>query len=436
MLFERINASGLGFTIGSISGTTVRDIIFRDSYLYRTFKGIYMKFRMPSTSLDSGPGLVENIIYENITMESPIQWPIWIGPAQQTGGSSSNLCHASPCSLCFPTLPFQTCGVVPNAHYRNITLKDVFIRNPAGSPGVIIGGSDEMASIMDVTFENVKVIPSANVHPIDLLNVFPSLRYPVHDPLAKRTVASFQIVAVLAVLSVGWAGARAWKRQSRRLMEESASTSRGDDETGHGEVADTASSFSRSQYHASSFFQCQFEMVILTLAMMLTTLQLTHTFFLTPKWSSPLQYFVCEGVTNGIAVGDTFPVPFCFEDKTDRSHSKYPHNPIVYVKETGIVVLLGLFWLAYYTRMRRLWDRAQIPCVECVRETTLYQDSFEENNDRSGDGDNIDEDHGDNIDEDQDAKSLMDHETAAQMEEEDEKQCFLHPEEQGRGTMP
>ena len=45
MLFERINASGLGLTIGSIGDGIVRNITFRHCYLYNTVKGIYLKFR-------------------------------------------------------------------------------------------------------------------------------------------------------------------------------------------------------------------------------------------------------------------------------------------------------------------------------------------------------------------------------------------------------
>eukprot|EP01052_Picozoa_sp_SAG31_P043274 SAG31_NODE_7156_length_1771_cov_7.286483_2_plen_96_part_00 len=30
-------------------------------------------------------------------------------------------------------------------------------------------------------------------------------------------------------------------------------------------------------------------------------------------------YYVCEGVQNGVATGDTYPVPPCFEDRTDRA---------------------------------------------------------------------------------------------------------------------
>jgi hypothetical protein len=45
MTFERITASGVGFVIGSIGASTVRNITFRDSYLYKSFKGKYTTIR-------------------------------------------------------------------------------------------------------------------------------------------------------------------------------------------------------------------------------------------------------------------------------------------------------------------------------------------------------------------------------------------------------
>lgn len=72
MLFERVTASGLGLTIGSIGGTTVQNITFRDSLLYKSYKGIYMKFR-PDVWRTT-PGLIEDVLFENITMIEPEQW--------------------------------------------------------------------------------------------------------------------------------------------------------------------------------------------------------------------------------------------------------------------------------------------------------------------------------------------------------------------------
>ena len=82
MLFERITASGVGLTIGSIGNSNVNNITFRDCYMPHSWKGIYMKFRGGDTIEG---GRVSNVLYENIYMEAPEQFAIWIGPAQQSG---------------------------------------------------------------------------------------------------------------------------------------------------------------------------------------------------------------------------------------------------------------------------------------------------------------------------------------------------------------
>ena len=46
ILIENVEASGLGLTIGSEGGNDkVTNVTFRNAYMYRTFKGIYLKFR-------------------------------------------------------------------------------------------------------------------------------------------------------------------------------------------------------------------------------------------------------------------------------------------------------------------------------------------------------------------------------------------------------
>eukprot|EP00808_Paulinella_micropora_P024705 g2898.t1 len=45
MLFERITASGLGLTIGSIGGSTVQNITFRDCYMPNTYKEVRSAIR-------------------------------------------------------------------------------------------------------------------------------------------------------------------------------------------------------------------------------------------------------------------------------------------------------------------------------------------------------------------------------------------------------
>lgn len=145
MLFERINASGVGLTIGSIGGSEhVKNITFRDSFLPNSYKGIYMKFR------DGGDAIIEDVLYENITIENPSQWPIWIGPAQQS--DSNRLCAAHPCSICWPYIPNTECNP-STSQYRNIVLRDITINNAKMSPGVILSADD--APMENILFENV-----------------------------------------------------------------------------------------------------------------------------------------------------------------------------------------------------------------------------------------------------------------------------------------
>ena len=43
------------------------------------------------------PGVISNVLYENIILDAPEQWAVWIGPAQQS--VSSSLCNPHPCRL-------------------------------------------------------------------------------------------------------------------------------------------------------------------------------------------------------------------------------------------------------------------------------------------------------------------------------------------------
>jgi len=155
MLFERITASGVGLTIGSIGSSVVNNITFRDSYMHHTFKGIYTKFRGDN-------GRISNVLYENIYIEAPEQWAIWIGPAQQS--DSSSLCAAHPCSLCWPQLANvgAECNMGSNNVYENITLRNITIVDPKFSygQGVIIGSEDQ--PMKNIVFDGVRVLQAAN----------------------------------------------------------------------------------------------------------------------------------------------------------------------------------------------------------------------------------------------------------------------------------
>ena len=149
VVIEHVNASGVGLTIGSIA-STVSNITFRNAYMRHTHKGIYLKFR--------GHGVVRNVLYENIVMDAPEQFAIWIGPAQQCDGCHvMDLCSTDggPCSLCWPTVPGTHCNAPANAQYTNITLRNITINNPKQSAGVLIANAS--SPMQNVLFENVVV---------------------------------------------------------------------------------------------------------------------------------------------------------------------------------------------------------------------------------------------------------------------------------------
>jgi len=138
VVVEDVEASGLGLTIGSIA-SHVKNVTFRNAHMKATEKGIYMKFR--------GDGIIEDVLYENIVIDEPESYPIWIGPAQQI--------ETSVCSLLWPTDPLAKCVLPDNAIYRNIVLRNIQINNPKTSAGVIIGS--EKNPIQGIIFDNVVV---------------------------------------------------------------------------------------------------------------------------------------------------------------------------------------------------------------------------------------------------------------------------------------
>ena len=94
-MIERVYASGVGLTIGSIGRYTVNNVTFRDVTMHHTVKGIYVKFRQ---GVDKTAGLISNVLYENVFIDKPSSWPIWIGPAQQDikeGTGPYKPCHGN-----------------------------------------------------------------------------------------------------------------------------------------------------------------------------------------------------------------------------------------------------------------------------------------------------------------------------------------------------
>ena len=154
VLIERVNASGLGLTVGAVHPTRghncVRNVTFRHARMHHTFKGIYMK--SGSSSDPSASAEITNILYEDVFMDAPSQVPIWIGPAQEADSTGA-------CSLLWPEVPLAKCPPpTTTTVWTNITLRDVHVVSPKQSPGVVFGNTQQ--PMHNVRFENVTVSPA------------------------------------------------------------------------------------------------------------------------------------------------------------------------------------------------------------------------------------------------------------------------------------
>jgi hypothetical protein len=113
---------GVGMSIGSVppaeSFRCIRNITFRNVEMKYPFKGIYVKTNPGNT----GGGLVTNIIYQNISMSSPIWWAIYIGPQQMLEPDGSG-----PGCMIYPFDPKGRCSTQPLITMQNITLQNVSI---------------------------------------------------------------------------------------------------------------------------------------------------------------------------------------------------------------------------------------------------------------------------------------------------------------------
>ena len=116
---------------------------------HHTFKGIYVK---SGNSFDPAASAeITDIRFENITMDEPEQVPIWIGPAQEADSKGA-------CSLLWPELSSNCPPPPTNMLFANLTLKDIVIRSPKQSPGIVLG--NPATPMQGVVFDNVVVTPA------------------------------------------------------------------------------------------------------------------------------------------------------------------------------------------------------------------------------------------------------------------------------------
>lgn len=162
MLLENLVLTGFGASIGSVPPhadvNCVRNITFRNVSMPGTGKGIYVKSNpMCGLGVDrhnrtvQRTALLEDIRFEDVRIDRPFWWPVWIGPQQQHEPGSA-LGHK--CALVYPLFgtqcPTQGCATFRNIHLRNVTVND-----PLLSPGVVLGNASR--PMQGIVFDGVRV---------------------------------------------------------------------------------------------------------------------------------------------------------------------------------------------------------------------------------------------------------------------------------------
>lgn len=271
MLFERIRGSGLGLTIGSIGGVSshVRNITLRDCTVINSVKGLYLKFRQTENAS------IRDVTFENILLQNPSQFAIWMGPAQQS--DSKSLCHANPCSLCWPWIPGTVCHGERNGTYENIVFHNITIvqdnDSSSSSSSVLMGSLDN--PMRGVVFDGVRTIVQPQSTEWEYDQVFPLLRRVSHITTDRYVLVFEFLLALGFVLLLGGMGYSYWKLVHSRWK-------------------------SMTWYGITT---------LLTLVVVLRYVVVSHRLV-------ESSYFVCEGIQDGVARGDTFPVPPCLRDET------------------------------------------------------------------------------------------------------------------------
>jgi len=141
-----------GLAIGSVPPNNnincVRNVTFKDSIMYRPLKALYIK----TNPGQSGSGIIEDIVYENIYIQAALWWTIWIGPQQQNQPNDND--SGTGCSFLFPFVP--TCPTQPLVSIRHVTFKNIVAVDTLPvfeGPGVIL--CDPKNPCTDFVFSNV-----------------------------------------------------------------------------------------------------------------------------------------------------------------------------------------------------------------------------------------------------------------------------------------
>jgi hypothetical protein len=123
---------GVGMTIGSVPPhlltNCVKGILFQNITFNHPIKAVYVK----TNPGDKGDGIISDIVYDTLTGDLPLWYPIWIGPQQQQQPGTKG----TGCSFLYPIDP--ECPTQPRVPVSNIKLRNIHFTGGVTLPGVLL----------------------------------------------------------------------------------------------------------------------------------------------------------------------------------------------------------------------------------------------------------------------------------------------------------
>ncbi len=177
-----------------------------------------------------------------------------------------------------------------------------------GSPGVIL--AHEADPIDGMIFHNVLVFPDTpeRLQNIDKLDLFPGLKESVNDKYMQSGYIAMYIICILLVIgSVILFLASMWICLRYLAIKIYLKCNGGGVYT---------SPLSQGKNYRLSCLRKKRTLVFLIVGAGVTSFLLYFTMEPHIQSMDVDTYYTCEGVRNATATGDTWPIPFCFEDRT------------------------------------------------------------------------------------------------------------------------
>jgi hypothetical protein len=299
--------------------------------------------------------------------------------------SSSNICKGNPCSLCWPQLPLAQCNPIKHGTYQNITLRNVIIHNPRGSPGVIL--ADASNPIDTITFDNVTVTSGGTISSSlsefngrDVRGLFRGLDQPIDDHKSWFysfyfylfiLLSTFILMAGLLIYGVAKCS-RNYLAAPIKSQNDSCNDNEDIDHFMKRKLSDDNDVVLNmiKRGNRRPVLRChriirRFMQALICIMNIILLYTIHKTLMALADRSNQSHFFVCRGVINGVALADTWPIPHCFTDKTTGGRAQIinfwlSRKTLILYLEMSCLALLFIFPRFQRLSSRNSYDKAKL----------------------------------------------------------------------------